>query len=70
MLKIPKMSNGKPFKINSPYLHGSRSEPEIVMPLGTINEAVKQALNESAKHETQITFKLNGEQIYKKTGGD
>lgn len=64
------MTNEKPFKINSPYLHSSHSEPEIVIPLGTIKEAVKQALNESAKHEIQIPLKLNREQICKKTDGN
>ncbi len=51
-----------------PLCHGSRNEPEIVTLLGSMKEAMKQALNECQEHVSHLTINLDGKQIYKKDG--
>jgi len=56
MLKIPKLSMGKPFKIDMPFGHDSHSEPEMVSPFETMKQALKEALTEISESETGMTI--------------
>jgi hypothetical protein len=43
--KIPKLTKGKPFRTNVQYWRDGHNEPEIVSPVKTTGQAVRETLN-------------------------
>nr|WP_308743211.1 hypothetical protein [uncultured Anaerocolumna sp.] len=52
-LNIPRLPRGKVLKTDIPYLHDSHSEPEMVSPLETMNQAFREVFNETFENENK-----------------